>query len=356
MAQTTVFFITNRAPAPAGVPLAEAFTAQMVPLEARRLTCGVAFVDNTDPNPAALDQRHIIDLNNFNDDAFNAGVQGDIIGSGKPLLLFVHGFANSFDDAIKRAAFNREWFAASGVAAADCTVIAFTWPSAGKVIDGKDVLPGVANLGFTLLGFAFSHAINNPLAHQYQHDQDQARSSGRDLARSIDRLVPVLQAVRKQGRKVFLLVHSMGHVVLQGAFAAWQNSGQSPGFVFDEAVLAAGDADAAFAEGPPAWVRGMPKLARRTSIYQSTGDQILMVSQSVNDNRRRLGFSGPVGGENPALFPAGSFCFVDCSALRDSIPNDRIDATHQYYRRVPAARDAIATTFSGAALPRTQKL
>lgn len=351
MARTTVYFVTNRAPGPAGAPLAEAFGATMLPIDARRLTTGVAFVENTDPDPAALDQRRIVDIDRLNDDIFRPDVLDDIVNSGKPLLVFVHGFANSFDDAIRRAAFNREWFAASGIAEADCTVIAFTWPSAGKVVDGRDLLPGVLNLGLTLLGLAFRHELDNPLVGQYQRDQDQASGSGRDLARTIDRLAPTFEAVRRQGRKVHLLVHSMGHVVLQGAFRGWNSSGQSPGFRFDEAVLAAGDADAVMAEGPPDWLRSMPRLATRCSLYHSTNDQILMVSEAVNDKRRRVGYSGPEGRDNPAFFPAVDYCFVDCAALKDRVPGGKIDATHQYYRRIPAVRDHIAEAFAGTPRP-----
>ncbi len=59
---------------------------------------------------------------------------GDLSDPGRSLLVFIHGFDNTFSDAITRAAFNREWLAASGVAAADATVIAFSWPSAGQIL------------------------------------------------------------------------------------------------------------------------------------------------------------------------------------------------------------------------------
>jgi hypothetical protein len=36
-------------------------------------------------------------------------------------------------NSIARAAYNREWFAASGANAADTTVIAFSWPSLGQL-------------------------------------------------------------------------------------------------------------------------------------------------------------------------------------------------------------------------------
>src|SRR3954470_7261242 len=53
---------------------------------------------------------------------------------GSDLLVFIHGFDNTFSDAISRAAFNREWLAASGLPGTNTTVVAFSWPSSGRVV------------------------------------------------------------------------------------------------------------------------------------------------------------------------------------------------------------------------------
>ena len=281
---------------------------------------------------------------------FSATTLADILSSGKNLLFFVHGFANSFSDAMARAAFNREWFAASGVAEADCTVIAFTWPSAGRVVDGRDVIPGAATVLLSLLGFALNRELQSPLANRYKLDQSNARGSGRDLARTLDRLAPLVRQVRAQGRKVFLLAHSMGHVALEGAFAGWSTSGQSPGMRFDQAVLAAADSNFAFAGHAPPWLEEMPKLADRTSVYVSKEDQILMVSEAVN-GIQRLGEKGPPDRTDTTAFPPERFCFVDCGGVQDRVAKDEIDYTHQYYRRIPEVRDDIAAAFAGTPRP-----
>jgi len=78
----------------------------------------------------------------------------DLSNPGRNLLVFVHGFANSFTDALTRAAFNREWLAASGEPGTDTTVIAFCWPSLGRTV------------GFPLP------------AEPYLADQHMARNSG----------------------------------------------------------------------------------------------------------------------------------------------------------------------------------
>lgn len=348
--RTTVYFVTNRAPAPAGTPPPEAFGPRMVGLEERVLSCGAAFVTHATPDPATLEQRQVEEIAGVSTGLFSAAMQAEILGSGKNLLVFIHGFANSFADAMTRAAFNREWFAAAGLPAADCTVIAFTWPSPGRVVDGGDVLPGLGSLLFSLLGFALAGELQTPLANRYQKDQDTARSSGRDLARMLDRLAPLVAAARQQGRKVHLLVHSMGHVALAGAFAAWENSGQSPAWRFDEAVLAAADADAALAGRAPPWLTRMPDLARRTSLYVSRADQILALSAKVN-GQRRLGERGPPRPGDPVAFPPGRFCLVDCGGVQDTVAAEEIDFTHQYYRRVPKVRDDIAGAFAGLLRP-----
>jgi esterase/lipase superfamily enzyme len=355
MRNTTVYFVTNRAPGPDTAAAPDRFGAAMIPMENRQLSWGAGFVTGSDPSPSKLTTGTLADVNNVAPDLFSQSVQDDILGSGKPLLIFLHGFANSFSDALTRAAFNREWFADSGLPDADCTAIAFTWPSAGRVVNGKDALPGIISIGQTIMGFLLHQGVKNPLATAYLTDQQSARSSGRDFARTLDRLAPLFAKVRAKGRKVHLLVHSMGHVVLQAALANWHISGQSPGLVFDEAVLAAGDADWDVANRPPDWLLGMTQLARRTSIYHSTDDSILWVSDGLN-NDRRLGLSGPLGGDQPQPFTAPQFCLANCAGLPDPLSNAEVDYSHQYYRRVPQVRQHIAGSFAGAARARVEKV
>src|SRR5580704_14608727 len=75
-----------------------------------------------------------------------------------------HAFANAFEAAFSRAAFNREWFASSPVAGEDMTVLAFSWPSEGALI----AVP--------------PHFLSGA----YRADQARAGSSGADLAWFLD--------------------------------------------------------------------------------------------------------------------------------------------------------------------------
>ena len=95
------------------------------------LTYGTAFVGGIDIATNA--QGVVTQIEETAQGRFPPGAADDLSQPGRNLLIFIHGFDNTFSDALTRGAFNREWLAASGVAAADTTVIAFSWPSLGQV-------------------------------------------------------------------------------------------------------------------------------------------------------------------------------------------------------------------------------
>src|ERR1051326_1721302 len=118
---------------------------------------------------------------------------------------------------IPRAAFNREWFAASRAAAADTTVVPFSWPSLGNL-------------------------ISFPLPWEdYQKDQIMAGQSGLHLMSFFANLQPLLTRARANRNRIFLLAHSMGNYALQAAVQSWFTHGNGGAILFDEAILAAAD-------------------------------------------------------------------------------------------------------------------
>src|SRR5689334_20763718 len=163
---TTVFFAANRvltgAPEDFGSYSAEVPT----PTDAGAITYAAAFVEGTRLDDQASGT--ITGISNVQQGDFAPACKGDITAAGRNLLVFLHGFANSFEDGIKRAAFNREWFAQSGEPAADTTVIAFSWPSLGKLI----ALPP------------------QMLPDDYRRDQSMAGQSGFHIASFFRRLQP----------------------------------------------------------------------------------------------------------------------------------------------------------------------
>lgn len=350
MTRTTVFFATNRRENPGAADPAQRFGAAMSDVSGTRLAWGTAFVEGTDPDPDALVTGRVESVQEVATGAMPAGMRDDILGSGKDLLIFVHGFANSFPDAIARAAFNREWLATAALPA-DCTVLAFTWPSPGLVVDPGDVPAGVAVSLLTLLGLALNRHLVSPLTNRYQQDQRSATASGPAFGVVLETLAPLLRELRANGRRTHLLVHSMGHVVLQNAIGAWQSAHRPAEVLFDHAVLAAGDAAAAQAGAAPPWLVALPLWSAGTSLYLSDEDSILILSALVNNDTPRLGYKGPPDQGNAALFPPDRVRFVACGALEDEGPGAGIDGGHQYYRRLPAVRDDMALALAGQGAP-----
>ena len=128
---------------------------------------------------------------------FSQSAIDDLSDPGRNLLVFIHGFDNSFENAITRAAFNQQWFAGSGLQDAETSVVAFSWPSAGKLIR---------------LAFPTS---------AYRRDQTVAGQSGLHIMTFFANLEPIIASARAKGNRVFLLAHSMGNWALQSAVENW---------------------------------------------------------------------------------------------------------------------------------------
>jgi esterase/lipase superfamily enzyme len=314
---TTVYFATNRSLSGPPDRLQSYGSSIIAPSDPNAVTYGTAFVDNSD-----LTADTVGAINLFQDieqGRFSQSAVDDLSDSGRNLLVFIHGFDNSFENAITRAAFNREWFAASGVAAADTAVVAFSWPSAGK-----------------LISFPFLDAA-------YRRDQTTAGQSGLHLMSFFANLEPIISRARAQGRRVFLLVHSMGNWALQAALESWFLHGNGDAALFDEALLAAADeVYNTFDFLPSGRMSGLERLAARISTYASSEDAVLKLSMAVNLGAKRLGQDGPHDRFDTSRFPAGKYRTVDCSGFRDY----RVDfaGSHQYYRRSPGVRTDIANT------------
>lgn len=310
----TVYFATNRVVSRTTADYRNYGSGIVAPTDPSAVTYGTAFVDEADLTADTVGA--IKSIQDVSKGQFGAQAMADLSNPGRNLLVFIHGFDNSFENAITRAAFNQQWLKDSGVAGADTTVIAFTWPSLGELIS----LP--------------------ILFEDYCRDQMQARQSGAHIMRFFANLEPLIRKARATGRKVFLLVHSMGHIALQAAVESWFLHGNGQADLFDEAFLAAADEQHnSFGFPPPARLSDLKLLARRISIYFSTSDQVLHLSHVLN-GLRRLGERGPEDSANSTLFPPARYRVVDCSSFADY---DRdFQGSHQYYRRSPKARADIA--------------
>lgn len=328
-----VFFITNRdLVGPASLPASYTGT-----LTEGRLRTGIAQVSPA--NIDTLEDGAIQGIRAAGEDAFTATAAAEL-SRAKNLLFFIHGFANAFPDAITRAAFNRDWFASSGVAAADCTIVTFTWPSPGITVTVENAFAAAFFLPFTALISPALGRLVTPAARDYLEDQKRAADSANGLVSAFDRLDPVLKAVRKKGGKTFIMAHSMGHQLL--AFALGRP--QAPtSTIFDEAFLTAADCEAVPKGAPPAWIKTLQAIAQRVHVYSSQADDILKVSQGVNGHER-LGQRGETGLELPK---AKTLRLVDCTNTKGLDSSQAGIQGHYYYRRVPVVRDDIAAAMAG---------
>jgi len=167
------------------------------------------------------------------------------LSRSRDLLVFVHGYNVSFEDAAVRAA---------QVAADlnfDGTVLLFSWPSAASVT-------------------------------AYVRDQQSARNAGYQLLRVLRNHVAAAQPGR-----VLLLAHSMGAEVVGKALTLTATTDSTPHLA--EVVLAAPDVDARVFKREI-----LPRLAAHAAhitLYASSDDDALRASRVVN-GAGRLGLGG----------------------------------------------------------------
>ena len=207
------------------------------------------------------------------------------------------------------------------MSAADTTVIAFSWPSLGKLI----TLP-------------FPDA-------DYRQDQTKAGQSGLQISSFFANLLPIVTQARAHGNRVFLLAHSMGNWALQAAVESWYMHGNGDAFLFDEALLAAADEIYnTFEFQPSGRLSALNRLARRISIYFSEMDAVLKLSMAVNLGAKRLGQDGPHNRFDHNRFPPAKYRMVDCTGFHDY--SFDLASSHQYYRRSPAVRTDIVHTMA----------
>ncbi len=306
---TTVHFATNRAVANDGLQVTDYGTRMVSPSDPAMITYGRALVEDVDV--ASGQSGHVAAMQDVVQGGFSARCIRDLVSPGRNIVVFIHGFDNGFADAITRAAFNRDWFAASGAVDADMNVVVFAWPSLGRAI-----------------------GLPIPWA-DYLQDQTMAGRSGVHIAAFLAHLLPVLQQARSAGTRCYLLCHSMGNYALQAAVEDWFLQDLHSVEMFDEAILAAADERYdSFSFAEPSRLSCLPRLARRISVYSSEADVVLTLSSAVN-GMRRLGQQGPLGDApvNP------SFRLIDCSDYHD-YPYGPLNS-HQYYRLSPSVRADI---------------
>ncbi|MGX5831176.1 alpha/beta hydrolase [Mesorhizobium sp. 43Arga] len=241
--------------------------------------------------------------------------------AAKTIILFAHGFFNTFSDSVERAATILSFY---GI---DAEIIVFSWPSAG-----------------TLIG--------------YQHDRAASRQSGPAFARVIRRLATELAGLAPTAPRptVHLLCHSMGNYVLRFGVQALlaQPQDTKPGetqpavpathlpTIFNQIILAAADEDSdAFDRQDK--LKALPDLGRGVTVYYTHEDWVLtFLSAGIEFNGPRLGAGGP---DNMATI-SDKVSAVDVS---DVVPAELNMNSHQYYRLYTPVRDDEVAVLAGQA-------
>ena len=164
-------------------------------------------------------------------------------------LLFIHGFNVKFKDAILRTAQLGCDLAFKGA------VAAFSWPSQGNV-------------------------------EGYMVDRDTAEVSS-DYLRDYIKIILGNENIKK----LHIIAHSMGNVVLTKALEKLKEEGLYPNPILKQIILAAPDIDKdIFKQIMPAIRREVPNII----LYASNKDKALILSKKIRAGYERLG----EGGEN----------------------------------------------------------
>jgi esterase/lipase superfamily enzyme len=181
-------------------------------------------------------------------------------------LIFVHGFNNSFKNAIESAAEMSSRYTQLSGQSYNPNIFVFSWPSNGR-------------------------------RFEYKNDRHDAETSGYAFARGLEKLANFLR--EKDGdqpcqQRINLMAYSMGGYVLRHTLQQIQKiSGSKPlPRLFDNIILTAADEDNDAFEHDYKLAR-LPEIGKHVTIYCNVEDRALSVSDITKGNPDRLGHDGP---------------------------------------------------------------
>jgi len=232
------------------------------------------------------------------------------------LLLMLHGYACTFENALSNAAeVKSQWSARSR----KLESAIFSWPADGRMVPWMS----------------------------YASDRDDARSSAKAVARSLERLLTYLRKLDKADwcrANIHLVAHSMGNYMLRNALQAMLSDAGSkplPRVLKTIFLMAADEDDDAF-EDPKKLAR-LPELAESVQVYFARNDGALAISDLSKGNPDRLGTTGP---RTLTSLPQ-KVTLVDCTDVSSTSPIT--DVCHQYYRKRPEVIADIQQVIAGVA-------
>ena len=220
--------------------------------------------------------------------------------AGKDILVFVHGFNVTFEDALRRTAQIAYDLKFAG------TPIAYSWPSQGSA----------APLGYTT--DETNVEWTEPHLRQFLVD---------------------LKAGAGAGVRIHLVAHSMGNRALTKVLRSLALDNRAA--LFNQVILAAPDIDREVFERDIA--PAMLSAATRTTLYASSQDRALMLSAKVH-NYARAGQSDP-----PLVYVPG-LDTVDASGI------DTSTLGHSYFADQPVLLNDLLLLLRNGMAPPARKL
>lgn len=237
------------------------------------------------------------------------------------LLLLLHGFGSSFENALERAAQLKTVYATRS---RPLEAAVFSWPSDGRT---------------------FAPTLPAGLRAAYFSDRMDAEASREAIARTLRRLAEYFAQLGRDegcGRSMHLVAHSMGNYVLRHAVQSFARDYKPGGMprLFENIFLMAADEDDDAFELPHKFAR-LPELASAVHVYFAANDMALHISDGTKGNPDRLGSTGP---RTLTDLPR-KVTLVDCGAVSDTKPV--ADARHQYYRKRPEVVADVQAVLAG---------
>ena len=208
-----------------------------VPQSHRRGSLGSAwrFVFTGEDEPLSIQR-----VDELGEDEFWRGVRAqlaDVAADERRVLLFIHGYNNTFSDAALRTAQIWADLELRGLPAF------FSWPSGGATL-------------------------------RYTVDEASIDVSERHLSGFLRAL-----AARSGARRLDVIAHSMGNRALLRVVANAANSVADAGIRFGQVFLVAPDVDLELFEQ---LASAYPKLSERTTLYVSRSDKAVLASETLH--------------------------------------------------------------------------
>jgi esterase/lipase superfamily enzyme len=269
------------------------------------------------------------------------GLRQTMIDDPRDVLIFLHGFANTFESAMERAAELRDAYLSPATdretgalksRGREPLVFAFSWPS-----DGVSV------------GLAGGALGDDTRKWAYSSDREDARASGLAIARCAMRLFRYLRDLAAEQRcvqRIHLVAHSMGNWTLRHALQEMvqlaNEANQSLLRAFDNTFLMASDINDDCLEKED-WLGPLLRVSRRVHVYHAHNDSALSLSDVKPNHGARLGHFGPatMTGLNDRVSA------IDCATV--SWTPKLTHVRHQYYRLAPEVLKDVRQVLKGKA-------